>query len=58
MFLYAGIVCTVVKPEQQQRVVKIESNNSMSVQSASAIANDAKPKAGISARTLYVFGIR
>lgn len=58
VFLYAGIVCAVVKPETRSGIVKIETNDSSMVSASSVYGYDTKPNKKVSTRTLLVLGIR
>lgn len=58
MFLYAGIVCTVVKPETRSGIVKIESRDTILVSPSSELTDISNPQRIFIPRTLVVFGIR
>ena len=58
VFLYAGIVCAVMKPETRSGIVKIESNDSTSVSPSSGFIDLPNHQRGFTSRTLVLGGIR
>lgn len=58
VFLYAGIVCSVVKPETRSGIVKNESKDSLLVPASTVFDNEIKGHQKVPKGTLLVLGIR
>jgi hypothetical protein len=58
VFLYAVIVCTVVKPETRSGVVKQSLNDAKQETLHNALAGNSNPSVVMPSKTLFVFGIR
>jgi hypothetical protein len=58
VFLYAGIVCAVVKPETRSGVVKQLPNDAKQETPLHGLAGNSNPSIIMPSKTLFVFGIR
>lgn len=58
VFLYAGIVCTVMKPETRSGVVKRSMNDTKLNTPHQGLAGNSNPNVAMPTKTLFVLGIR
>lgn len=58
VFLYAGIVCSVMKPETRSGVVKQLENDALLVKPETGLADNMKSTVYLPTKSLVVFSIR